>query len=69
MNRKVSNGAFTAKESVNIQLLQERNMLKNKVLDYDRQYHQLELENKKLCDQVNILLKEKKMQHEVQIEE
>lgn len=60
LNRKVSNGAFTAKESVNIQLLQERNMLKNKVLDYDRQYHQLELENKKLCDQVNILLKEKK---------
>ena len=35
-------------------------MLKNKVLDYDRQYHQLELENKKLSDQVNILLKEKK---------
>ncbi len=60
LNRKVNNGAFTAKESVNLQLLQERNMLKNKVLDYDRQYHQLELENKKLCDQVNILLKEKK---------
>lgn len=60
LNKKVNNGAFTAKESVNIQLLHERNMLKNKVLDYDRQYHQLELENKKLSDQVNILLKEKK---------
>lgn len=60
LNRKVKNGAFTAKESVNIQLLYERNMLKDKVLDYDRQYHQLELENKKLSDQVNILLKEKK---------
>ncbi|WP_081800214.1 hypothetical protein [Bacteroides faecichinchillae] len=54
LNKKVNNGAFTAKESVNIQLLHERNMLKNKVLDYDRQYHQLELENKKLSDQVNI---------------
>lgn len=60
LNSKINNGAFTAKESVNLQLMQERNTLKNKLLDYDRLYHQLQLENKQLCNQINMLLKEKK---------
>ncbi|MDD3037426.1 hypothetical protein [Bacteroides sp.] len=60
LNKKINNGALTAKGSVNLRLMQERNMLKNKLLDYNRLCHQLQLENIKLCDQIAILLKEKK---------
>lgn len=60
LNNKIHNGALTAKGSVNLRIMQERNMLKNKLFNYERLYHQLELENKELSVQINILLKEKK---------
>ena len=46
LRRKINNGAFTAKESVNLRLKMERDILEHKIRDYDELCQRLQLKNK-----------------------
>ena len=52
---KINNGAFTAKESVNLRLKMERDILEHKIRDYDELCQRLQLKNKILHDQLDML--------------
>ena len=55
LRRKINNGAFTAKESVNLRLKMERDILEHKIRDYDELCQRLQLKNKILHDQLDML--------------
>lgn len=55
LRRKINNGAFTAKESVNLRLKMERDILEHKIQDYDELCQRLQLKNKILHDQLDML--------------
>lgn len=56
LHSKIKKGAFTAKESVNIRLLMERDYLKSKLQNQDQLCAKLQLANDNLQDQLEILL-------------
>ena len=66
LRRRVKEGAFTEKESVNIRLLLERNKLLSKLRTYDDRYEKLQLTNISLLEQIAQLQidKEKVMKRE-----
>lgn len=55
VHERINNGAFTAKESVNIRLLMERDRLKCQLKDYSNLYKMLQLKYQKANDELNIL--------------
>lgn len=54
LNSRIKHGAFTAKESVNLQLMLERNSLKERLRSYDLLLQQLQQENKELLSLIHI---------------
>ena len=55
LRQRIREGAFTAKESVNIRLLHERNELKYKARNYETMYQKLQLTNKSLLQAIEDL--------------
>ena len=64
LNSRIKHGAFTAKESVNLQLMLERNSLKERLRSYDLLLQQLQQENKELREQLDTLQNEVRAESE-----
>lgn len=58
LSNQIKHGAFTAKESVNLRLMLERNSLKDKLRTYDMLYQQLQQENRELRKRFDTLQSE-----------
>ncbi len=55
LRRKINNGAFTAKEFVNLRIKMERDMLEYRIRNYDELCQRLQLKNKILRNQLDML--------------
>ena len=64
LNSRIKHGAFTAKESVNLQLMLERNSLKERLRSYDLLLQQVQQENKELREQLDTLQNEVRAESE-----
>lgn len=64
LNSRIKHGAFTAKESVNLQLMLERNSLKERLRSYDLLLQQLQQENRELREQLDTLQNEVRAESE-----
>ncbi len=58
LSNQIKHGAFTAKESVNLRLMLERNSLKDRLRSYDMLYQRLQQENRELRERFDTLQSE-----------